>query len=577
MSRSTNRAGGGSTLGAGQRRLLRGYGPFLARVVAFTLMVALVPTVAREQHTTRVVLGGGPAESPVPGAESAAPGSGAGDATAVASSGPGAATTVTTGAATVRTRRGGATGNRAAAGPGGEPIGTTGGCPDRAQQVPGDPYSPPCVAFSGSNGGATHRGVTADEIKVALRITADPVSDFASAVAQLAGEDVTEGPEDVRRTANALVEYFNRTFQFYGRKLTVVEYQGRGSLTREVLGAGQEQANADAIKVADEIGAFADLSAFSQPYGDALARQGVVAFGAPYMSREWFSARRPYAWSLVPDCSKLAEAASEFANKRLFGRPAAHAGGDLRGKPRSLALIAPDNPIYQQCADAATKRFAEAGNHLTERISYTLDLASLSNQAASIVAKLKSQKITSVACACDPILPVYLTAKAAEQGYTPEWLVVGTALTDTDLVAQLYNQDQWSRAFGGSALGDQLPRRAGLGYHAYKQIRDDEPSLAVELLYYHLYTFAIGVHGAGPALTPETFEAGMFDYPGGVGPAGVWKFGPNNYTAQEAIREVWWDPNRTSPYNGKEGSYVVSSPFWRPGEVAPGEPRVFQP
>ncbi len=570
----SNRAG--QTLGRGQRRLLRGYGPFLARVVAFTLMVAFVPTVAREQHLTRVVLGGGDSEPATQaGTESAAPAPGTdGAGTTVAST----ADTVAAGPGTsVRTRRGTAAGSGPGASGTGEPIGTTGGCPDRAEQIPGDPYSPPCVAFSGHNGGATHRGVTAESIKVALRITADPVSDFQSAVAQLAGDDATEGPEDVRRTANALLEYFNRSFQFYGRKLEVVEYQGRGSLTREVLGAGQEQANGDAIKVANEIGAFADLSAFSQPYGDALARQGVMAMGAPYMSREWFSDRRPYAWSLVPDCSKLAEAASEFANKRLFGRPAAHAGGDLKGKPRSIALVAPDNPIYQQCADSAVARFAEAGNKLTERISYTLDIASLSNQAASIVAKLKSQKITSVACACDPILPVYLTAKAAEQGYTPEWLVVGTALTDTDIVGQLYNQDQWSRAFGGSALGDQPPRRAGLGYHAYKQIRDDEPSLAVELLYYHLYTFAIGVQGAGPALTPETFETGMFNYPGGVGPAGVWKFGPGNYTAQQAIREVWWDPNRASPYNGKKGSYVVSSPFWRPGEVEPGEPRVFQP
>ena len=33
-------------------------------------------------------------------------------------------------------------------------------CPDRAEQIPGDPYSPPCIQFSGDNGGATAKGVT---------------------------------------------------------------------------------------------------------------------------------------------------------------------------------------------------------------------------------------------------------------------------------------------------------------------------------------------------------------------------------------------------------------------------------
>src|SRR3546814_1890669 len=58
-----------------------------------------------------------------------------------------------------------------AADPGGTGGGTTGGtggeqspnagvapCTDRTLQVPGDPYSPPCYAFSGDNGGATHQG-----------------------------------------------------------------------------------------------------------------------------------------------------------------------------------------------------------------------------------------------------------------------------------------------------------------------------------------------------------------------------------------------------------------------------------
>jgi hypothetical protein len=495
-------------------RLLRGYGPLVVRIAAFTLMVTLVPTVARERLLIRTAAdGSGPTSGSGAGPAAGGPGatSAAGANPAAGNGGPASAASAgskpllgkgsrTSAAATSAT---GAQGDSAATGP----------CADRVEQIAGDPYSPPCVAFSGDNGGATSRGVTNKEILVALRVTGDPSGDYQSLITQMSGGQVTETADDIRRTGVALVDYFNQSFQLYGRRIKIVEYQGRGTLAREILGGGQEEANADAIKVAGELGAFADLSAFTQPYADALARQKVMAFGAPYMSREWFAARRPYAWSLAPDCSRLSEASAEFAVKRILGRPAAHAGGDLKGRPRKVAIIAPDNPEYQQCVDAGVKRIRQGGKDLALRLAYSLDLSNLSNQAASLVARLKSEQITSVACACDPLLPVYLTAKAHEQGYVPEWLVTGTALTDLDIVGQLYDREEWSHAFGASALGDQPPRRAGLGYHAYKSVRADEPSQAVELMYFQLYMLTMGLQMAGPHLTPETFEQGMFAYP----------------------------------------------------------------
>jgi len=528
-------------------RLLRGYGPLLAMIVAFLLMVTLVPTIAREQTVIHDgtasaggVTNGGPGTAPLaPGL----PGSGS--------------TSVIGGTSTTR---------RTAAG-------HTSGCADRRQQVPGDPYSPPCVLFTGDNGGATSRGVTRSTITIAMRLTADP--DLSSTIAKITGSDLIDSNEDALRTAQGLADYFNARFQFYGRKIKLVAYQGQGALTRELLGAGQEQANADAIKVASEVGAFADVTGLSEPYSDALARQRVLAFGAPYMSRQWFVDRRPYAWSGFTDCSLLSQSNSDWINKRLVGRPAKYAGGDLQGKPRKFGILAPDNPEYQQCVHDFLNVLHAAGND-AYAVTYSLDLASLSNQAASIVAKFKSQGVTSLACGCDPILPVFLTAKAHEQGYYPEWLVQGTAFTDTDVVGQLYDQTEWSHAFGISSLGDQLPERAGLGYNAYKAVRSDEPAHAVELIYYQLYMLALGIQLAGPNLTPASFERGMFSYPGGTGEAGTWGFGPSHYTPTQDYKEIWWDPNRTSTYNNKQGAYATNGKRYKLGYVPPGDPPVFQ-
>ena len=332
--------------------------------------------------------------------------------------------------------------------------------------------------------------------------------------------------------------------------------------------------------MAEEIKAFAELNGFTAPFGDALARRGVVSFGAPYMSAEWLAARRPYIWSPATDCTFIQETVSDYVNKKLARRPAAFAGGALKGKTRTIAVIAPENPWYQQCVDAGERVARAAGNPNQDRIAYKLDFNTLSNQAASVIAKLRSENITTVICGCDPAFPIFLTSKAQEQGYQPEWIVTGAAFVDLDVLGQLYQQDQWSHAFGVSFLGPLEPLRGTLGYHAFKIARpNEEPSPLVDILYYQMYLLSLGVQMAGPTLTPETLERGMYAYPGGTGPVGTWKFTPGRYTPTQDAREIYWDRNRTSPQNGDKGSYAQTEPGkrYRPGQWSTGDPAIPAP
>jgi hypothetical protein len=528
-------------------RLLRGYGPLLAFVLVFLLIALLVPTSDRPVVTRTV--GASAGAGGVLGSET-----GAGTESA---SGAGGGSGTPGGARVVK---------------GALPPGVKSACPDRTKQVPGDGYSPPCISFSGSNGGATSKGVTGDSIIISARITNDP--GFQQALAQVAGAQITDTPDDVKRTVLGLADYFNKHFQFYGRKIQIKFFDGKGSSTTELLGGGQEEAEADAVTAAEEIKAFGEVNATTAPYHDALTRRKVMAFGAPYMSREWMGARQPYSWSIATDCSIVTESVAEFGNKKLAHKPAIYAGDQYKNTTRKIALLAPENPWYQECVDAGVKIANAAGNPPADRIAYKLDLGSMSNQATNVVAKLKSEGITTVVCGCDPVFPIFLTQKAQEQGYQPEWIVTGTALTDQDLVGQLYDQNQWKHAFGISYLGSPQPLRASSGYFAYKSVRTDEPAFIVDIIYYQLYMIAIGIQEAGPNLTPQTFQQGMFNYPGGTGPAGTWGFGPGHYTPTQDFREIYWDPTKTSDQNNKQGAYVEPHPGvrYKQGQLPPGDP-----
>jgi hypothetical protein len=522
-----------------QRPILRGYGPLACLLLAFVLMALLVPTNARE----RVTVANGAAEAGTTQGQTAT----AGKATTKHGSVPGAAPTAT------------GAGETAVPAAGTLPSDTK-KC--AGKQVPGDPYSPDCISFSGSNGGATTRGVTGTTINVAYRETNDP--GFQQTLAQIGGAQFQDTPADVERTITGLADYFNKHFQFYGRKLHFSFYKGQGSQTNELLGGGQQEAGADALKVATGIKAFADMSAVTEPYGDALSRQKVVNFGEPYLSGKWFADRAPYAWSVATDCTQVSDASAEIAVKQMIGHPAQYAGSQFQHTTRKIAILAPDNPWYQECVQNAKNIFKAAGASV-ESIAYQLDLSTLSSQAASVVAKLKADGITTVACGCDPIFPVYLTQKAQEQDYFPEWSVIGVALTDQDIVGQLFNQNEWSHAIGVTYLGRTIPYQATLGYAAYRSVRSDEPATIVNLIYAQMYMLALGVELAGPDLTPATFMNGMRRYAGGTGEFGTWGFPAGHFTPTLDGAEIYWDPNKISPYNGKPGAYVFASARYKPG------------
>ena len=466
------------------QRVLRGYGPLAVLAALMVIMALLVPS--KPQKIVQAAAGSGDDNS----------GFVTGDTTPV---------TDATGS-TVPVATGGGTKSAS-----GKTITPPTACTGQKDQVNGDPYSPPCVAFSGENGGATSTGVTPTEIDVSYRSLNE--KGFQQTLAELAGASLTDTPDTIKNTVTALAEYFNKRYQFYGRKIVIKFYNGVGSNTTELLGGGRDKAEADA-ETAKGLNVFADMSATSEPYADSLQKRHILGFGDPYMSTPWHDQHAPYDWSLAVDGTTVAKLAAEYAVKRLSSNGqwgvAKYAGGALASQPRKLVTMAPENSWYQESVQIAKGDITKYGLAVTDNIQYQLDLGTMSNQANNLVPKLKSEGVTTILCGCDPVFPVFLTGEMNRESYYPEIIITGTALTDADIVGQLFNQEEAKHMFGVSPLEEPVPPTQTIAYEAYKSVRpNDEPAFSVDLIYFQMQMMAIGLQMAGPNLTPANFQKGM--------------------------------------------------------------------
>ena len=162
------------------------------------------------------------------------------------------------------------------------------------------------------------------------------------------------------------------------------------------------------------------MSAGTEPYADALSRDKVMNFGVPYMSRV-VRAARAVPWSIATDCT------GRQRRRRRGRRPPAR-----RARKRSSpGRTSRTRPVSSRCSRRTTRGTRSASRTARKiykrrrqatcpmNIPYQLNLATLSNQAASVISKLKADHITTVVCGCDPIFPVYLTQRAARAELLP--------------------------------------------------------------------------------------------------------------------------------------------------------------
>ncbi len=444
---------------------------------------------------------------------------------------------------------------------------------------------PECYApFTGDNGGDTTTGVTKDTIKVVVYQPQanDPILSFI--YKQIGNNDT---PDQIFQTYDKFNQMLARYYETYGRKVELVRYNATGTIQDAVA------ATSDAETIARDIQPFVVLGGplLTEAFADTLASNEVVCFSCtPGQPNDWYVKRGPYIWDIQKNSDQNQQMAAEYIGKRIAGNKAQYGGDAVKDQQRKLGLIylsaTPQaEELKQKFLDTLKNDY---GVQIAQVASYT-DPVALAGQAREILAKMKSDGVTSIIFTGDPLAPQTLTKNATEQNYFPEWIMTGSALVDTTIFSRTYDQQQWAHAFGPSNLFARISSDvAGSGFLYKWYYGQPAPAQQSALILPNLQLLYGGVQGVGPQLTPVNFQNALFAAPiidsTVISPQISWgnhKIWPDtDYAGLDDQTEVWWNPTATGIDElGQQGTgmweYVDGGKRYLPGQWPKGEPKLF--
>jgi hypothetical protein len=430
--------------------------------------------------------------------------------------------------------------------PSGPPVPRSHDCPGGRQIE--DPQSPPCVpGWKGDNGGATAFGVTRDEIRVSA-----PYGTF------LTGDPSPQW--------QALVNFFNRRFEFYGRHIVLKTYVATDD---NFANPDASHMQFDASKVVEDHKSFASLGypdrkGSEHIYYDYLANHHVVSIIGRETSRgtdAYFAKHKPYQWNRGAAVDHQFKSEGQFICREWAGRPLRYGGP---GWPPNVWTTPPTQRTFgimlTSATDGTTPDITPLKDNLKlcgiKPVVVTATDPKDATEARNPIASFVSAKVTTIICICDLGAARNYLDSAETQTYRPEWLM-GTYINNDLDNSFSTNQPQQTRNVFGISFSDKfLPVQDSWWYAA---MREGDPSVATPpnagpiATYENLLLLASGIQMAGPHLTPQTFADALHRtvfpnpragrapyYQGRVG------FDDGGYSWHHDASTFWYDSSQTN-------------------------------
>lgn len=368
----------------------------------------------------------------------------------------------------------------------------------------------------GDNGGETAPGVTAAEVKIVFYVPSEEMLDSASSVG--GAPPANQGTKE-RATYEQVVHDFDEVYQYAIERSGTFQTWGRKPVYEFVTATGTDEAaqRADALEViAKEPFMVVDAFIIGAPVFAATVAAEKVVVVSPSTNAENAAKQRPYRWSGAQDPDAAAYLTASFLGAMLSGKEARWAGDSMMtSKPRAFGAVYPGSGL-----DIETfKRLLDENqaSALVSEVEYdNRDPATYPEVAPTLVTKLKSAGVTSVVLFAEPTMTGALMAAATDQDYKPEWIVTGFQFHDFDGFARTNDQQQMAHAFGIGVLPPAYEGSASSTgifqwYWGKAQGNFDQATQGSMSVIYAAIMYA------GPTLTAENIERGLFSVPGAGG------------------------------------------------------------
>lgn len=438
-----------------------------------------------------------------------------------------------------------------------------------------DTQSPPCIPYwKGDNGGATYQGVDANTIRIGI-----------------------PGMPQQAEEAD-WINFFNDRFQLYGRKVVAVKVKC-GAQTSNPLSDEIAQADAAATQNLFAVLGCSDHGGQERYYYDELARKGVVTVAQrPDLRTEAdYTAMAPYEWNYLPgydtDERNLAAQACAMRNTPVPAH-AASVGTTTRvyGILYSSFQNSGTTIELKDLTDGLAACGIQVNSHDIAPIDYVAGSDDPSGQnrnqktaqqAQAAALQMFQDHVTTVFAISHSGGTIQLVQAAESLGWHPEWLM-GTFMYNTDWgPGPLNPTDEWNNALGLSYYNKLVPAQDNPWYWA---VSEEDPSYTWPYapLSYNGGTYEYpmilllfsGLQMAGPHLTPQTFQQGLWNthFPNPPSPYYEGTVGFNqDHTFVKDRPLVWYSSSNNGPW-GQQGvwCYVNHGTRYTDSDLPSGNP-----
>ena len=441
-----------------------------------------------------------------------------------------------------------------------------------------------------NNGGATAQGVTKDAVKVVIVTTSKETQEtnWTQPGVVCPPNRATNACSYTDQTFRDWQTVMDRSFEHWGREIDFTFFTQSGT------DEASQRADAVTVSAMKPFAVIGGLAIFAT----AVAANKIIVIG-PGTNTDARS-QPGYRWVNGADADAAAFNGGEWLGKQIVGETAKWAGDtSFQNKKRVLGAIYPDRNLDFSLFEKNLKKYGGKDGKLATSVQYTVspdaaqNLPAMQQNAPTLVAKLKDAGVTSVVLFVASNLMAPVLQAATNLDFKPEWIFIGQFL-DLEVLVRTFDTEQWSHAFGIGTLplpvaGINDPQVAWFDWYWGK----NQGSYAAGSVG-QIYTLNAGIHLAGPKLSVETFQQGLFAMPAYGGAASdarqsfMFGYGRTSGLPYDEYTNVgldfaigWWDPTATgiskitfTPGTGRY-FYPNDAKRFHAGQWEKGEPRLF--